>query len=195
MSVLAKLSPSERLYWSRQEKELKALLTKGKIDFLPESIGKQKMVPALGVSKRNTLGGGPFLPYYYADSLADAYPATEPMEAFACELACDLFGKEVTRLIRSKFILKESLFTPEQVRWIAKEQNKDGLGKLLDFEKVNYFPILGKNNKILYLSLFWKRNMRSFKTPQENKWDIFISSRDDRSLKSEGLLFLLRELI
>ena len=52
---------------------------------------------------------------------------------------------------------------------------------------------MGSNGEIVFIGLIWKRSLASFKDVQKNRWNVYIADKKDKHIKSEGILFLLRE--
>ncbi len=199
-----KLTADQVLYWSRNPDLLEELLTKiGRIQFLKEE-RKTKILPLLeGVKTRDIFSrGGPFRGRGYHSnrvSLQEEYQATPMVEAFVCTIGAPLTPGEMQTCIAKDYILKETLWTPQQIRWVAKEQNKKGLGDLLVFNRTNYFPMQDKKGKIVFCALQWNEEL-SFSDNPKNKWNFYFRAQADdyetqkREFLGEGSqVVLLRE--
>lgn len=193
--ILKELSPDEILYWLRKGDELKALLKKGEIHFLIET-GITKIIQALPKQKMMNIFRyrRPFnehLSVHHNSILCETYSSTDQMEAFSLGLTCTLDVPQVIKCIDALYILSETVFTPQQIRSVALEQNQQGMPGLLKFDCTNYFPILNKENQIIFASLRWRPDKSKMKLPK-NKWKFDFDEEKD-FLFGSGNLVLLRE--
>lgn len=198
------LSADHVLYWSRNADLLEDLLAKiGKIEFLKEG-RKTKILPELGVAQSEKVfsRGRPFRSCSFGSSrvsLHTEYGATPPVEAFSCTIGCWLTPAELRKCIAKDYILNESVWTPQQIKWMALEQNQKDLGDFLVFDRPNYFPIKNEKGKIVFCGLMWNDNF-SFSRNPKNKWDYFYRDDEDdyqtqkhKYLSQGGQLILPRE--
>lgn len=176
MRVASKMTKKEQLYWSRSEEELIKMLKKGKFEFLVE--GSKEGIPIPVISQgmtKEVLYKSPFrkinLNLGFLQDLQRTYPGTEQSCAFDYTLACLTYSDEIVVQVGGKKNLKQLLFTPGQIAWLASKQNKqDAVGPLVQNEYSNYFLILDKDNTISLLSLFWRKNGPTAR----NRWEYWI---------------------
>ncbi len=199
------MTPDEIVYWSRNEHKITEFFKENRIDFIKET-RRTKLVSDLPTTLTAEVfrRGVPFSKVGYHDLLSE-YSETSQAEAFLCEIGCDLKPTELLHCIKSKYIANETAFTPQQIKWLAREQNKRELGDFLTFDRPHYFPILGQSGTIAgFCKIEWDES-RSFADNPKNRWKCrFISLNDEKNafneywrkraiIKGNSHLVLLRE--
>lgn len=188
------LSPDEILYWSRKKEQLARLLKKEHIAFMQEN-GRRKRIAALESAKTQEVfrKKAPFCGYLGLDDrmkLKVSYPKTETKEVFGIDLACALKPDEAIACIDAEYILSESVFTPQQVRFLAQEQFSKRISGPLRFDCTNYFPVLDINDAVIFIGVFWTEHKCHAEEPK-NRWDFFLQPN---LLKEDCTVLLLREV-
>jgi hypothetical protein len=192
------LSPDEILYWSRNSDAFKNLFEKKEIDFLPENRKIQRIPPIaspLPVKKIFGMNRPPFNHHLYPDDycqIKPVYDATLEVEAFGCDLICSLTVDEIVKIVEDKYVLSEALFTPDQIRALAQEQNKKGMGGILNFEGINYFPFRELDDQIGLISIGWSDYNCHADVPK-NRWKFWFNHGTYRTHQT-GQVVLLREV-
>ncbi len=196
LGILAELSPGELLYWLRSGDELRKILKKGKIDFVQESKSVMTL-PSLNKAKTlSLLNGSPFK--YHGrlnEDLYKEYDSTEMRQVFYAKLACDLLPEELYKKIAGKYIISECIYTPLQIKYLAKNQSSENSPGLLSFKENNYFLIENNRGKIIVvcMSWHWPRVPSETKKKRTNMWKMKWC-RPEMLIEKTGKIFLHREI-
>lgn len=159
--LVQKLSPEERLYWSRKENQLYLRLKLGNIEFLQDLSGEKIVIPALEQAfAKEVLRGGPFVRNHidFGDSgyLKYTYKATLQTEVMPYLLACRLSREEILRVIDDDG--KQVALTPQQIRHLAVRQNQRGRSGPLSLDTPSYCFVETKRNRAELVRLFWDKS-------------------------------------
>jgi len=202
VDVVPELSFEQLLYLSRDEKFLKEMLQKTPTDLIIAK-GIESIVPRLEqISTKKALY--PKSPYATNNTNKDEAVTLLKEDAFyeecgpsaeciagAYTLLCPLTLKELVHILGIDTV-REMTFTLAQVRHLAQEQNHRRRTGPLCFKEVNYFLLVGRDNFIRLMSVWWRGN----NLQSRSRWHYWFPkiSNTDKLMKTDGTLICRHEL-
>jgi hypothetical protein len=176
-SLAQKLSPSELMYWGRNNGQLYMRLKLGTVVSLQELPAEKVTIPALEQAiAKQVLRGGPFvkghLGFEVGEHFKYTYKATLQTEVMPYVCATSLSREEILRDIDDDGT--QVALTPQQIRNLATRQSERGRSGPLSLDTPTYCFVETKRYRAELVQLFWDK---SEDYPlSKNRWELLFST-------------------